>query len=1324
MANPKILIVEVDNIVVKDLQNRLSNFGYDVVGFASTGEEAVKKVIATSPDLVLMDVRLKGKKDGIETASVLRSQHGIAVVYLSDDIDTDTLKRASKTEPFGYILKPLDERELRTTIEMAFYRKELERRFKENETWYGTTLRSIGEAVISTNTRGSIKFMNAAAEILTGWKMNDVLGEDLLKVFQTKDKFSKSSSINPVDQILKNKITAVLKYHATLISREGKELPIEESASPIKDEFGKTVGVVLVFQDVSEHKRVQEALKTSQDYAQSIIDSSMDMVVAVDLERHIIEFNKAAERTFGYKKEEVIGKHINILYTNPDIGIRVNKQVDELGREVTEVLNKKKNGDVFPSILLSSVLKNSLGEKIGYMGMSRDITEMKRVEERLKTAQEYAQSIISSSLDMIIAVDKNRTIIEFNKAAEETFGYEAKEVLGKHVNALYANPDEGMKIHKTTIENGRYVHEVLNRRKNGETFPSLLSSSVLQNAKGEMIGVMGVSRDITEKKRADQALRESEERYRALVELSPDPICVFVGGKFAFVNSAAIDIFGAESSDELIGRSIIDMVHPDNRIAIRDQFRQMAHQGKSVPIREEKFFRVDWTTFEAEVAAIPFSWQGNSAIQVVLRDVAERRKAEQIIRSSESKYRSLIENVLDGVYQTTPDGEILTANPALARMLGYETETDLLLLNVEKDIYVNSEERRRYLELLINGERIKNAEFRLRRKDGQIITVLENARVVRNKLGDILYFEGTLTDISEVKFAQEALQMSEERFRVFVDQSTEAKRLQEELRQAKEAVEIAYRVKNEFLANMSHEIRTPMNGIIGTIDLLCRTILTPEQRDYTETIRLSGDALLNVLNDILDFSKIESHEVELEEHPFRIETCIEEIFELYAIQADQKNIDMVYWIDEKVPQVVIVDATRLRQVLVNLVSNAIKFTEQGEIYIVVSQASEKNGKIELIISVRDTGIGIPSDRLHRLFKPFSQVDSSSTRKYGGSGLGLAICSYAVDLLGGQIWVESTLTEGSTFRFTVNVSKYISDTRDNNLCPPLMKISKPETYEPKIQKKVLLINDNSTCRRTLEDLLVEWGFSVHSAVTVEESLDHMRNGEQFDIVVAEQTLPDYSGVQLREAFQRASGKQDIAFVILASRANHDQIIRPDDGLLQVVLRPVRHHIFYDALVALLKLSTVSSSSSSGIDATQANSILRAEHIKLPPMSILIAEDNMINQKLIVRILKNFGQEVDVTTNGKEALQAVHQKKYDIVLMDVQMPEMDGNEATQRIRKEVPHENQPVIIAMTAHALQGDREKCLEAGMNDYMSKPILIDEVRRMIQKWYETIHKK
>jgi len=651
MTNPKILIVEDENIVAIDLQKRLMNLGYEIVDVISTGEEAVQRAIATSPDLVLMDVRLKGKVDGIEAASTLRFQYGIAVVYLSAYADNDTLKRASKTEPFGYILKPFEERELHTTIEMALYRRDLERRFKENETLYGTTLRSIGEGVISTDTLGAIKFMNTVAENLTGWKMSEVLGEDLLKVYRTVEKTIDSKFINPVDQILKSKITAVLKNHATLISHEGKEIPIDESASPIKDGHGNIIGVVLVFQDVSESKLVQEALKTSQY---------------------------------------------------------------------------------------------------------------------------YAQSIVNSSLDMIIAVDKNRNIIEFNRAAEETFGYNIKELFGKHVNILYADPEEGNKVHKTTVEQSRCVQEITNKRKNGELFRSLLSSSVLRNVKGEMIGVMGVSRDITEKNRADQALRESEERYRTLVELSPDPIAVHINGTLVFVNTAAVRIFAATSQDDLIGRSIMELIHPDYRLVVKDRVLQISKEGKRVPIIEEKFIRLDGTIFEAEVAAMTYSWHGKSAIQVVLRDVTDRIKAEQAIRGSEAKYRSLVENVLDGVYQTTPEGEILTANPALARMLGYDSETDLLLLNVDKEFYINSEERRKYLKLLNKGERVKNAEFKLRRKDGQTIDVLENARVVKSRLGDILYYEGTITDITELKTVQEALRISEERFRAFIEQSAEA----------------------------------------------------------------------------------------------------------------------------------------------------------------------------------------------------------------------------------------------------------------------------------------------------------------------------------------------------------------------------------------------------------------------------------------------------------------------------------------------------------------------------------------------------------------------
>jgi CheY-like chemotaxis protein len=469
---------------------------------------------------------------------------------------------------------------------------------------------------------------------------------------------------------------------------------------------------------------------------------------------------------------------------------------------------------------------------------------------------------------------------------------------------------------------------------------------------------------------------------------------------------------------------------------------------------------------------------------------------------------------------------------------------------------------------------------------------------------------------------------------------------------------------------------------------------------------LSGDALLNVINDILDLSKIESNEIELEEHPFRIETCIEETFDLFAVQADQKNIDLVYWIDEKVPQVVMVDATRLRQVLVNLISNAIKFTERGEIHIIVSKVSEKNGKLELLFSVRDTGIGIPSDRIHKLFRPFSQVDTSSTRRYGGSGLGLAICARAVALLDGHIWVESRSAEGSTFKFTITVSELINDFQGQNLCPPLINKT----------MKALVIDDNKTCRQIIENLLVDWGFIVRSAETAEEALAFMKNNEPFDVVVAEQAPTDYSGKHVKEEIRKANGKPEVAFIILAVRSKRDQIIRTNNEILQVVLKPVRHRVLYDSLAVILKQLKGVPLLSSPVSASPE------KRLTLPPMNILIAEDNAINQKLIVRVLKILGEEVDIANNGLEALNAVHKKKYDIVLMDIQMPEMDGYDAAQRIRTDVSKDHQPIIIAMTANALQGDREKCMEVGMNDYMSKPIMIDEVRRIIKKWYETIH--
>jgi len=664
----------------------------------------------------------------------------------------------------------------------------------------------------------------------------------------------------------------------------------------------------------------------------------------------------------------------------------------------------------------------------------------------------------------------------------------------------------------------------------------------------------------------------------------------------------------------------------------------------------------------------------------VYRDITEAKKSELAMRASAKRFQIFFErNPLPAWVFDLESCLFLEVNNAAIMHYGYSKDEFLSMNIMDLRSAEDSESLQEALEV-IKSQESHSAQGKHCLKDGTVI---------------------------DVHLSWHNLDYDNHRAVLVVAQDiTESKRAHEELQEAKEAAEIANKAKSEFLANMSHEIRTPMNGIIGTLSLLADGTLTVEQQEYVQTMQLSGDALLNVINDILDFSKIESEEIELEEHPFRIESCLEETFDLYAIQADQRNIDLVYWIDENVPHMVMVDATRLRQILVNLISNAVKFTDHGEIYVEVSKASEKDGKVELLFSVRDTGIGIPSDRIHKLFMPFSQVDSSPTRKYGGSGLGLAMCARAVALLGGNIWVESKYAEGSTFSFTIKVTEYSHDSQEQNLCPPLIHKT----------KKVFVVDDNRPSRQILENLLREWGFIVQSAATLKEGLSMIRDQGPFDIVIAEQTPLDFSGMQFKADIHEANGTTNVAFILLAFRGNRNQIVRTKNDILQVVLKPIRHQVLYNALAAVLKQLTGVPQSSSSVGVSPEKRSM------LPPMNILIAEDNSINQKLIVRILKILGEEVDKANNGLEALNAALNKKYDIILMDIQMPEMDGYEATRRIRSDVSKANQPVIIAMTANTLQGDREKCMEAGMNDYMSKPILIDEVARVIKKWYEKIH--
>ncbi|MDP2216680.1 MAG: PAS domain S-box protein [Methanolobus sp.] len=1141
---------------------------------------------------------------------------------------------------------------------------------------------------------------------MTGYLRDELLGNNVLPMLIHPD---------DLDFVRQQMVKGVAKpYEVRVVRKDGTILPIEIEAYNLMY-AGRSVRVAAV-RDITERKRAEKALQEKNEELERYFTSSLDLLCIANSSGEFIRLNPEWEKVLGYSITELEGK-LFLDYVHPEDMEATLETISRLDAQ-EHVLNfenryKCKDGS-YRWIEWRSV---PIGDLV--YAAARDITDRKRAEEDLEKEKSLLKSLLDSIPDMIFFKDIDGVYLGCNPEFSNFVGRGRDQIIGntdydlfsKELADFFRANDTIMLKEGKARHNEEWVDYPGGR---GVLLDTL--KAPLCNSTGDILGLVGVGRDITDKWYAEQTIRDLNQLNQSTLDSLDANICVLDEiGTIIKTNKSWKDFAIANSADlEKVseGTNYIQTAK-DSKGSDSDLALQFARGIEDVMNGSAENFELEYPCHSPEEErwfvgkVCPFQGTNSFPRKVVVShiNITERKKSEQALQAEEARMRAITESTQDAILMMDPAGDISFWNSAAERIFGYMSGEAIgqnlhLLLAPQRYHAAHKEKLPLFLKTGLGGAVGKTVELEALHKNGGEISVEMSLSSL--ELSDGWHAVGVMREITERKLA-------DEKMRTYAE---EVEKKNKELDIALTKAEDGARVKSEFLANMSHEIRTPMNGVIGMTGLLLDTRLDEEQRHYVETVQTSGEALLEIINDVLDFSKIEAGKLELEILDFDLHSVLDGFAAMLSIRAHDKGLEFICAAEPDVPAYIRGDTGRLQQVLTNLTGNAIKFTHHGEVSVRVNLVSETDTEAMLRFSVRDTGIGIPKNKISLLFNQFYQVDASTTRQYGGTGLGLAISKQLVELMGGEIGMKSEQGKGSEFWFTVRFAKQPYRER-NKLLPADIQSA-----------RILVVDDNATNREILVAQISSWGANPVEAVDGPMALQALyrahEDREPFHVAILDMHMPGMDGLTLARIIKSDEKFESTCLIMLSSMGQWSASGQLEKNHFEAYLtKPVRQSELFEKLSTILTPDNEKQKSHSSVT-EHATSMQKIKNVR-----ILLAEDNIVNQKVAQSMLKKMGLRVDTVANGAEALKTLQTLPYDLVLMDVQMPEMDGLEATRLIRQPesaVLNRNIP-IIAMTAHAMKGDRERFIEAGMDDYISKPVSLKSLMELLDKWLEVVRK-